>query len=425
MPSPFFRYTLGNRMKILIVPMAGTKTTSLFVFCKVGSRSESKAINGASHFLEHLMFKGTKLRPSTLIISQELESLGAEFNAFTSKDFTGYYIKSPSKHFSRSADILTDMLFHSTFDTSEISRERQVIIQEIRMYEENPMMHIENLLEQAAFTGCSLGMEIAGPAKVIASVPRDALLEYKNAFYEPANMLCVVAGQIQPNTRKVIQKVFGKEKNNRTHFPKISQARFTPRKILVQQKKTEQSQIAIGFRGFDHNHKDAATLELLNSIFGGSMSSRLFIQVRERLGMCYNIRSEVTSYEDIGLVTIYAGVSSKRIRGAVEAIQKEIKRMKTEPVKKDELVRAKEYLKGKLIMQMEASEKVAQWYGHEQLFMKAVKTPQERLKEIDKVTIRDIRRVAQVVFKDSVWSAAGIGPFSLTQFRSLFRSSKR
>lgn len=150
------------------------------------------------------------------------------------------------------------------------------------------------------------------------------------------------------------------------------------------------------------------------------MSSRLFIQVRERLGMCYSIRSEVMSYEDIGLVTIYAGVSSKKLREAVKAIQKEVNRIKVEPVTKDELVRAKEYLKGKLIMQMEASEKVAQWYGQEQLFMKTIKTPEQRLREIDKVTIQDIRRVAQVIFKDSTWSAAGIGPFSLAQFRSLF-----
>ncbi|MFA5030475.1 MAG: pitrilysin family protein [Patescibacteria group bacterium] len=407
-------------MKVLIVPMAGTKTTSLFVFCKVGSRSESKAINGVSHFLEHLMFKGTKQRPSTLVISQELESLGAEFNAFTSKDYTGYYIKSPSKHFSQAADILSDMLFHSTFDTSEISRERQVIIQEIHMYEENPMMHIDNLFEQAAFKGSPLGMDIAGPTKVIASVKRSSLLAYKKIFYSPANMLCVVAGQISPNTRRVVQKVFSKEENTRKRFPKNAYARFIPRSILVQQKKTEQSQIAIGFKGFDHNHKDAATLELLNSIFGGSMSSRLFIQVRERLGMCYSIRSEVMSYEDIGLVTIYAGVSSKKLREAVKAIQKEVNRIKVEPVTKDELVRAKEYLKGKLIMQMEASEKVAQWYGQEQLFMKTIKTPEQRLREIDKVTIQDIRRVAQVIFKDSTWSAAGIGPFSLAQFRSLF-----
>ncbi len=420
MSTQFSRYSLRNRMKVLVVPMSGTRATSLFVFCKVGSRSETPSINGVSHFIEHLMFKGTKRRPSTLVISQELESLGAEFNAFTSKDFTGYYIKSPSRHFSKSADILGDMLFHSVFDVKELTRERQVIIQEIHMYEENPMMHIEDLYEQAAFSDSLLGMSIAGPAKVIATIPRSKLVAYKKSFYEPANMLCVVAGHVDSKTLKIVRQIFGTQKNSRARFPRITQARFTPKKILVQQKKAEQSQIAFGYEGVDHNHKDAAPLELLSAILGGGMSSRLFIQIRERLGLCYYIKSDVTSYEDTGLFTIYTGLSSKRLPEAIRAIQKEIKIIRTSAVSKEELVRAKEYLKGKLIMQMEASEKVAQWYGHEQLFMRQVKAPTARLQEIDCVTECDILRVAKHVFREGAWSAAGIGPFSHAQFKSLF-----
>jgi len=412
-------------MNVLIVPMSGTQTTSLFVFCKVGSRSESASINGASHFLEHLMFKGTTRRPSTLHISQELESLGAEFNAFTSKEFTGYYIKSPAKHFPHTADILGDMLFHSVFDAKEIQRERQVIIQEIHMYEENPMMHIEDLFERGAFSGFSLGMSIAGPASVIERVPRGKLLGHKKSFYDPANMICVVAGRISPSVRKIVKQVFGAEKNSRKRFAPITPAHFVPRQVRVQKKKTEQSQIALGFEGFDYNHKDAATLEVLNSILGGGMSSRLFIQVRERLGLCYHIKSETSSYEDTGLIAIYAGVSSQRVKEAAHAIQEEITKIHNKKVTEEELGRAKEYLKGKLIMQMEASERVAQWYGLEQLFMHKVKTPSERLAEIQRVTSEDILRIAKQVFKEGEWSAAGIGPFTEAQLKVLFSPPKR
>lgn len=411
--------TLKNRMRLFTVPIAGTDAVTLFIFCKVGSRQEPSALNGASHFLEHLMFKGTKKRPSTLVISQELESMGAEFNAYTSKDHTAYYIKTQSAHLERALDIMSDMLFRSVFQPKEIERERKVIIEEIKMYEENPMMHIEDLAEQTLFTG-SLGRSIAGPAKIIASVSRKKMLEYKKLFYQPANMVCVVSGKLPDNVKSQVNKYFGSHAGSRTTFPAITPAGVKHRVLKIQKKKTKQTQIAIMYPGYSHNHPDMPALELLTTILGGSMSSRLFINVRERRGLCYFIKSDIAPYEDTGALGIFTGVAVSRLNEAVQSIDREIAKIKRQPVALSELKRAKEYIKGKLILRMESSEKVAQWFGQEALFMKKVERPEDRVREIDSVTVKDIMRVAKELLDPTKRVVAAVGPFTPKRLKALF-----
>ena len=409
-----------NRMQLLVVPMSGTQAVTLFVFCKVGSRFERSSINGVSHYIEHLMFKGTTRRPTTLIISKELERLGAEFNAFTSKDHTGYYIKVAAKHIEKSVDILSDMLMHSVFDQTEMDRERKVIIEEIKMYEENPMMHIDDLFEHALFGDTPLGWSVAGPEKVLASVPRSDVMKFKEAYYQPANMVCVVAGKIDQDPKALITKYFGSYENGHTSFPQEEKASLQKQSFLVQFKQTEQAQVALGFPAYSYNDKRMSALEVLSTLFGGSMSSRLFINVRERLGLCYYIRSSVASFSDTGVLSIQTGVSSSKISDAVIAILKEVQEITRHEVADEELDRAKEYMKGKLILQMEASEKVAGWYAQEALFMDSIKTPEERLRDIDAVTKKDIVEVAQDIMRHERIVGACIGPIKQDAFQELF-----
>lgn len=421
MKTRFSTQTLPNGMRIIYVSMTGSETTSLFVYCKVGSRNESQSINGTSHFVEHLLFKGTEKRPTTLAISQELESMGAEFNAFTGKDYTGYYIKAASKHTEDMVDVLHDLLFHATFDPREIHRERTVIIEEIKMYKENPMMHIEDLFEQIAFEGSPLGWSIAGPEKIIARVPRSQILRYKQTFYQPSNMVCVVAGHLTNQTKKMISGFFRLEKDA---FKKSKLRTARKRKGMRRSEKrpTAQTQLAIGFQGFSYTHKDSPTLELLSTLLGGSMSSRLFIQVRERKGLCYYIKSDVVQYEDAGLLSIYAGVDSRRLQEAITEIQHVLIHFSESAVSQGELRRAKEYLKGKLVLRIEASEKMAQWFSQEALFMKTIETPEMRLREIEQVNARDIQRIAKRILVLSDANAACIGPVTSAQLRTMFRS---
>ncbi len=407
-------------MRTILVPVKGTDAVSLMIFCKVGSRYETPNINGASHFIEHLMFKGTKRRPTTLEIQQEIEGLGAQNNAMTSKDYTCYYIKLDGKHFAKAVDILHDMLTGSLFDPIEMERERKVIIEEIKMYEENPLMHIENLYEQSMFDGSPLGWSIAGPEETIAKMKRSEVLAYKDRVYVPSNMLVVAAGKLPKNSKQLLAQYFGSIKTPANKIPTFKPGESQKGKVLVQKKNVEQSQIAIGFPGLNYNDLQNPALDLMTTILGGSMSSRLFIEVRERKGLCYHIHASATSYADTGTVAIQAGVSSSRVEESVKAILQVTEKLRAGKVSEAELTRAKEYTRGHTVLAMEGSDHLAQWFGSEALFMKKIKKPEDRLRDLQKVTAGDIHRLSSRLLRPALISAAGIGPFSTREFASLF-----
>ncbi|MBM3204803.1 insulinase family protein [Candidatus Uhrbacteria bacterium] len=249
---------LKNGMQAILIPQKGATSTTVMVFVRVGSRYEKKEINGASHFLEHLLFKGTKKRPDALMISKELDRYGAEFNAYTGKDSTVYYIKMDAAHTPLAIDMLHDMLFHSLFDTKEMDRERGVIIEEINMYEDNPRMHIEDLLEEAAFPGSTLGWNIAGPREVIKKVPRQAIVDYHHAYYIPSRMTVVVAGKVVPETRSLLEKSFGRVSEPKKHLDDAFVPFAVPEKLSdpfrLQSKPTEQVQLALSFPGYPYDY---------------------------------------------------------------------------------------------------------------------------------------------------------------------------
>lgn len=404
---------LKNGARVILEPYVGTEAVTVLVLFKVGSRHESKNINGVSHFIEHMMFKGTGKRPNTQLITRELDGLGAEYNAFTAKDHTGYYIKINSEHKEVALDMLFDMLFNSKFDEKELNRERKVILEEIHMYKDNPMMHIEDMFEQTLFGDCPLGWSIAGDAESMGKIDRAKMLAYRNAYYFPQNMVIGIAGKIDEGVMKLVEKYFGSLPKSAKKISEIKKTIFTPGvpKVSIEYKDTEQVQLALGFPTYSWWDKRVPALRLMSNILGGTMSSRLFIAVRERKGLAYRISAGIDSYEDIGVLTVGAGLDKSRIELAMKTILDELKKMATGGVTAAELKRAKENIRGRIILSLEDSEALAAWYAKEELDKHEIKTPAEKLEEIAAVTVEEIKAVAADVIKNNKVALAIIGPF--------------
>lgn len=409
----FQKKVLPNGTRLITAPIAGTEAATLLVLYKVGSRYETRNLNGVSHFIEHMMFKGTKRRPETIDISRDLDSVGAEYNAFTSRDHTGYYIKIEQDKIELAADMLSDMLWNSKFDEKEIRRESGVISEEIRMYEDNPIMFIEDLLEQTMFGDHPLGRKISGEVATVKSFNRKMMLEYRDKFYQPTNVVLALTGKFDEQGVEKVQKYFGasgvkvKPVFKKFNFPAGEEK---PR-IKVQFKETEQAQLAIGFPGFSNLDPKIYALQMLSIILGGYMSSRLFISIREKRGLCYFIKSYVNAYEDTGGLVIQSGLDKSRITSAVGAIFEELDKVVRNGVTAEELERAKECVKGRLVLALEDSSQVADWYAKQELLTGEILTPEEKLKKVFAVTAGDVKKIAKEVMQKKKMTVALIGPF--------------
>ncbi|NQU83970.1 MAG: insulinase family protein [Parcubacteria group bacterium] len=395
------------------VPSKNTKAVTVLVLFKVGSRHEPLKLNGASHFIEHLVFKGTKRRPATLDISRELDGVGAEYNAFTGKDHTGYYIKISAKHTKLAVDMLSDMLFNSKFDATEMKREKGVILEELNMYRDNPMMHIEDMIENLVFCGNTLGRSIGGTHESMIKMKRKDVLEFKNKFYDPSRIVVGVAGCQDKKTLQMVEHYFdsakGKQENNQKPFADFMPTDSCP-KVEIDFKETKQVQLALGFPAYGLGDKRLPALKLLSLILGGTMSSRLFTEVRERRGLAYFVRSQTDIYESAGAFVVRAGLDISRLDLAVKTIFKELKKMKTKGVTEKEPKRAKETVRGRLDLSLEDSEALAAWFTRQELMGEELKTPDDKLKEICRVKASDIKKVAQEILIGSRLSMALIGP---------------
>jgi predicted Zn-dependent peptidase len=408
----FKKYTLPNGLRVIVAPMHETKAMTALVLVKVGSRYETRKINGVSHFVEHLMFKGTNKRPTSLDISKELDGIGAEYNAFTSKDHTGYYIKANYEKAELALEMMSDMLFNSKFEAHEIERERGVIIEEINMYEDNPLMFAEDLFEQTVYGDHPLGWHISGPKEVIKSVNREDILKYHHDYYQPKNMLVAIAGRMDAKMLSLIKKYFGQavNKNPVKKYPKIIISQTSPH-LSLKYKDTEQVQLCLGFRSYDYFDEKLYTLYLLSVILGGNMSSRLFTSIREKKGLCYFIRAGVNVYQDTGNLMIQAGLDKTRIKEAITEILKELAKAKKDGVTADELQKAKDFLKGKLILDFESSDHVAAWFSKQELLTDKMLTPTEQIALLEKVTTENIKKIADEVIVSSRLNVSLIGPY--------------
>jgi predicted Zn-dependent peptidase len=350
--------TLKNGMPVIMVPQKGVASMTILVLTRVGSRYETAEVNGASHFIEHLMFKGTKRRPTAAHISRELDRYGAAYNAYTDKDHTGYYIKMDAAHTELAVDMLHDMLFASKFNAADIDRERGVIVEEINMYEDNPQAHVEDMLDEALFPGSTLGWNIAGPREVIRRISPKDLTDYRDAYYIPERMVIAVAGALPANMMTLLNKTFGTVKRKAE-----VDAPFVPFKpptklsdaVAYQDKKTEQVQLALGFYGFPLGDSHLAAATLLSVILGGTMSSRLFTEIRERRGLCYSIHASHQAREDVGEFTVLAGLDKVRTQDAIVAIVAELKKIAKNPVTAEELRCVKDHIRGRIFLAFEDS----------------------------------------------------------------------
>ncbi|MCH8049413.1 insulinase family protein [Patescibacteria group bacterium] len=406
---------LKNGMRYHLVPFTGTEAMTTLVLTKVGSRYEPETLLGGSHFIEHMMFKGTKKRPKTIDISKALDRYGAEYNAYTGKDRTGYYVKIAGDHAQVAIELLYDMLFHSLYETKELNRERKVIIEEIKMYEENPILHVGDLLEQAMFDGNPLGREIAGTPQSVMTMKKADIMTYRGQYYMPSEMVIVLAGKVPTSAIELLRATFGKVKATKQEPPTYlpfgeMPERKTPR-LVRQFKPLKQIQIALGFPMPGAGHKDMLAIKLLSTILGGAMSSRLFIEVREKRGLCYFVRATSDAYEDVGTFVIRAGLDAERLALALKTIVNELRKIKKAGVTAQELRYAKDHIEGATKLQLEDSSQRAEYYGRQELIFGQVESPQARLDKIKKVTRRDIQRVANEVLNFKKLSIAAIGPY--------------
>lgn len=397
----FERYQLPNGADICLIPIKDARSITTLVMFPVGSRYEPSSLSGVSHYIEHLMFKGTKKRPTTLKLTREIDRLGAEYNAFTGKEYTGYYIKADVQYTETSMDILSDMLFHSQFDPKEMEREKGVIVEEIRMYRDNPLMHIDSVCESVLFQG-ALGRDIAGTEKHVLGYKRDAVLAYRDTYYQPSNMMVIVAGAVTEHTKKLVESYFGVSQDTRAVGHKFAPAVYGSARIEdrlhIEHKPTDQVQMMIGFPGFAYADKRLPVQSVMNAILGGSMSSRLFIQIRERRGLAYMVRSGADQFRDAGYAYVRAGLEAKNVSRALSVIKSEIAKIVDKGVTPKELADAKTHIRGSFSLSLEDSSTQANYYATRMLFYPSIETPEEYLKHIESVTNDDIKRVAKKLF---------------------------
>ncbi len=405
-------YKFPNGLRLITVPMENTKSITVLVMVATGSRYETKEINGISHFLEHMMFKGTTKRPEATDISTELDSIGAEYNAFTSKEYTGYYVKCADQKLDTAMDVISDIFQNSKFDAAEIEKERGVITEEINMYLDTPARYVGDVFESLLYGDQPLGYEIAGPKEVIKKITRDEFINYFNTHYFDKNTVIAVAGNIKPEQAKIkVEKYFADIRDNREISPSPVKEEQKAPALKIFNKKTDQTHFVLGFRAFDYFDKKSKILDVMSLVLSGGMSSRLFQEFRDKRGLSYYVRSANTPYADTGYFEISSGVDNNRLIQALEVAMTECKKLTNEPVTEVELKKVKDFAHGKIAISLETSDELASFYADQQLLKRELLTPDEKLAIIDKVTAEDIRLLAKEIFTPTRLNLALIGPF--------------
>lgn len=410
----FKRKILPNGLRVITVPMPSLESVTVIVMVGAGSRYETRKNNGISHFFEHMAFKGTEKRPSAMEISSLIDGMGGEFNAFTGKEITGYYIKSAKSRLETLLDLLSDMLQNSKLDAKEIEKERGVIMEEINMIEDNPMRKLGDLYEELLYGDTPMGWDIAGPKENIQTISQQDFRDYMGGLYSADNMTVVIAGGIESeSTEELVEKYFRTMKQFPTGKPlALVENQLTPA-VLIKEKKTEQIHIALGIRTVPVGSPKKYPLSVLAAILGGGMSSRLFHEVRETRGLAYYIRTNSDEYTDGGSLVSTAGIDPKRVVEAIEVILSEYSKVaggKMELSDK-ELTKAKEFLKGHLVLGLEDSNSVAGFYGHQELLEDKIDNPSDIMKHLDAVTKEDVEAVGKEFFVKETLNLALIGNF--------------
>lgn len=393
----FQKKILKNGLRLLEVPMQGVDTVTSLIIFGVGSRNENKKNNGISHLIEHLAFKGTKKRPKAFLIAKELDSIGSDYNAFTSEEYTGYFIKSRSAHLEKGLELLSDMVLNSLMREKNIAEEQKIIVEEIRMMHDTPIRYADMIIENLLYQGNPLGYHIAGTETSVKGIKRNDILSFCEDYYLPKNSVVVVAGKIPQNVGQLVLSYF--PFSNRTEEAKKPEPfiKKSKAKILIDQRRTKQSHLRLASFGLNLDDKDQYIYEVLGAILGGSMSSRLFREIREKRSLAYYINANAGSYTDCGGFIVRAGVNTSRLEEAIKVIVFELKKT-IKIINDEEVSRAKEILKGAMALEKEDSYELAWLFGHQELLQRETLNYEQIIKKIDSVEKSDIKRVAKKIF---------------------------
>jgi predicted Zn-dependent peptidase len=408
----YIQKTYKNGLNVFMVNLPDAESVLFTIMVKVGSRYETIEVSGISHFLEHLFFKGSTAYPNSSDISQLVDAIGGDFNASTSKEITEFYIKAEKHHFDLIFDVLSDMIINPLFNEVEIEKERGVILEEINLYQDNPGAQVESNLEKTMWPNSPLGWEILGTKESIMGMTRQQIFEYKQKYYQPSNIILGISGNFNEKVAlEKIQKTWAVLPNKLTpKYKKVIEKQAKPY-VHVEYKETQQAHLTLGFKSYEHDYKKNVATFLLANILGGSMSSRLFIIIREQKGLAYYVGASNSPYFDTGNFTIHAGLQISKANEALVEILSELRKIRSDRVSEIELKRAKDYVKGKMALAQEETHRKLDWVMDHFAFSGRIKTLQEFYKKLEAVTADDICEVANEIFQNERMSLAVIGPF--------------
>lgn len=423
MQTKYNKNIFKNGLRVISIPMKNTKAVTVLVVVGAGTKYETKDTNGISHFLEHMFFKGTKKRPNALEVAETLDRIGGIYNAFTSKEFTGFWAKVDYSHLDLALDWVSDILLNSQFKEKEIKKEKGVIIEEINMYLDTPTALIYDLWEKLLYGDQPAGWMTLGRKENIFKFKRKDFIKYFKNHYSSKNTVVCVAGNLDPDiVLKKTGRYFRKIQNTDPFSkPKVIEDQRDPNS-LVYFKNTDQTHIALGVRGYSLSYKERFAQALLAKILGGFMSSRLFISIREKRGLAYYIRTVSESTTDTGYLVTFAGIDNKNTANAIKIILKEYNKLKRKKVSNSELRKAKDNLKGSVLLSLESSDVQASFFATQEVLTGKVITPEEKIAQFEKVSPKDIQKVAQTIFQNKNLNLALIGPFKEKErFNSLLK----
>jgi predicted Zn-dependent peptidase len=407
----FEKSSLGNGIRVVTAPMPQVGSVSCFVMLAAGSRYETPEAKGIAHFSEHMFFKGTERRPTARTIATEIDAIGGEFNAFTGKELTGYYVKSGAETRDIAFDVLTDMLLNSRFDPEEIEKEKGVILEEMNVYLDTPQRYVGSIYDKLLYADQPLGWDILGTKETIEGATRDTFTSYLDAWYRPDRMVVGVGGRIGDGLHERLEELLGGVEPRDTGEPAPVELPPDGSPVYLHTKASEQAHLILGVRGYPIGHPDRYALQLLAVVLGGGMSSRFFTEVREKRGLAYYVHAAAGSYRDAGTFYASAGVDVSRIDEAISTILGELRKIAAEPVPADELEKARGYAKGRFVLRLESPQGTIQYGLRREVLEGEIEEPDDLLKHLDAVTVEDVQRVARDLFEGKRLYLALVGPF--------------
>jgi predicted Zn-dependent peptidase len=410
--AAFEREILPNGLRLLTAPIPTSQSVACFVMLAAGSRYETAETNGIAHFAEHMFFKGTERRPTARDIGSEIDGIGGEFNAFTGKEYTGYYVRCAAEHRRLALDVLVDMIRHSKFEPEEIDREKGVIVEEMNMYFDTPRDYIGGVYDSLLYGDQPLGWDIIGRKETVRAATRESFTDYIGQWYKPERMVVGFGGQLDDNVREDVLELLGDfEPSSTGSAPPVEVVANGQARVKLHTKESDQAHLTLGVRSYPLVHPDRYALQVLATVLGTGMSSRLFTEVRERRGLAYYVFATNHSYTDAGSLYSQAGVDISRIDEAVSTIVGELKRIADEAVPSDELEKAKNVAKGRFVLQLESPHALIMFGLRREVLEDGATEPEEVLAGIEAVTAADVQRVAQDVIGAHGLNLALIGPF--------------